>query len=234
MRESPNQCPLLAQSGHGLVRCTCPLLGVKQTSERCPNVRTIVVSVQVRLRDLFIARVGDFTCHIGNGLRSNVPTYANNAKVPAMSGVAHSVELYNSAYRLAWQKISEGQKREQSDMAQRLHDFIARQIKEGASVDVLIASEALKELTILSDSSNQGGMTRKKSIPGRFDSAAATPVVVVATSTMMIGLFLNWPWSNPISVWVFGAATIISLFLGGLIVLLWIVDTVRLLRKRQH
>ena len=33
---------------------------------------------------------------------------------------------------------------------------VARQIKEGASVDVLIASEALKELTILSDSSNQG------------------------------------------------------------------------------
>ena len=26
------RCPLLAQSGHGLVRCTCPLLGVKQTS----------------------------------------------------------------------------------------------------------------------------------------------------------------------------------------------------------
>jgi hypothetical protein len=154
--------------------------------------------------------------------------------VTTMSGVAHSVELYNTAYRQAWQKISEDQKREQSDMAQRLHDSIARQIKEGASVDVLIASEALKELTILSDSSNQGGMTRKKSIPGRFDSAAATPVVVVATSTMMIGLFLNWPWSNPISVWVFGAATIISLFLGGLIVLLWIVDTVRLLRKRQH
>ena len=40
--------------------------------------------------------------------------------------------------------------------------------------------------------------------------------------------------SNPISVWVFGVATIISLFLGGLIVLLWIVDTVRLLRERQH
>ena len=118
-----NQCPLLAQSGHGLVRCTCPLLGVKQTSERCPNVRTIVVSVQVRLRDLFIARVGDFTCHIGNGLRSNVPTSANNAKVPAMSGVARSVELYNSAYRLAWQKKSEGRKREQSDMAQRLHEY---------------------------------------------------------------------------------------------------------------
>ena len=188
----------------------------------------------MRLRDLFIARVGDFTCHIGNGLRSNVPTYANNAKIPAMSGVAHSVELYNSAYRLAWQKISEGQKREQSDMAQRLHDSIARQIKEGASVDVLIASEALKELTILSDSSNRGGMTRKNSVPGRFDSAAATPVVVVAISVLMTGLFLNWPWASPISAWIFGVATIISLLLAGLIVFLEIMATVRLLRKRQH
>jgi signal transduction histidine kinase len=115
---------------------------------------------------LFIARVGDFTCHIGNGLRPNVPTYANNAKVPAMSGVARSVELYNTAYRQAWQKISEDQKREQSDMAQRLHDSIARQIKEGASVDVLIASEALKELTILSDSSNRGGHDTQKIHPG--------------------------------------------------------------------
>ncbi|MGB8447893.1 MAG: hypothetical protein WCE32_26325 [Pseudolabrys sp.] len=29
--ESGSQCPLLAQSGHGLVRCKCPLLGVKRT-----------------------------------------------------------------------------------------------------------------------------------------------------------------------------------------------------------
>jgi hypothetical protein len=186
----------------------------------------------VRLRGLFIARAADFTCHIGNGLRSNVPTYANNAKVPAMSGVAHSVGLYNSAYRLAWQKISEDQKREQSDMAQRLHDSIARQIKEGASVDVLIASDALKELTILSDSSNRGGMTRKKSIPGRY-SAAATPVAVVVTSILMVGVFLNWPWVSPVSAWVFGLATITSLLLGGLIVFLWIVATVRFARKRQ-
>ena len=27
-----SRCPLLAQSGHGLVHRTCPLLGVKQTS----------------------------------------------------------------------------------------------------------------------------------------------------------------------------------------------------------
>jgi hypothetical protein len=27
------RCPLLAQSGHALVHCTCPLSGVKQTSQ---------------------------------------------------------------------------------------------------------------------------------------------------------------------------------------------------------
>ena len=32
------ECPLLAQSGHGLVRCKCPLLGVKRTS--CGHVET--------------------------------------------------------------------------------------------------------------------------------------------------------------------------------------------------
>jgi hypothetical protein len=77
-------------------------------------------------------------------------------------------------------------------------------------------------------------MTRKKSIPGRFDSAAATPVVVVAISVLMTGLFLNWPWASPISAWIFGVATIISLLFAGLIVFLEIVATVRLLRKRQH
>ena len=65
----------------------------------------------------------------------------------AMAGIARSIELYNSAYRLAWQHISEQQKREQSDVAQRLHESIARQLKEGASLDVLVASEALSELT---------------------------------------------------------------------------------------
>ena len=34
------ECPLLAQSGHALVHCTCPLLGVKRTCAFCTaNVR---------------------------------------------------------------------------------------------------------------------------------------------------------------------------------------------------
>ena len=62
-----------------------------------------------------------------------------------MAGIARNIELYNSAFSLAWKRIPERQ-REQSDIAQRLHDSISRQIREGASVDVVIASEALKEL----------------------------------------------------------------------------------------
>ena len=64
----------------------------------------------------------------------------------AMAGIARNIELYNSAYRLAWEHISEHQKREQSNVARRLHDCIRRQIKEGANLDVFIASEALNEL----------------------------------------------------------------------------------------
>jgi hypothetical protein len=63
-----------------------------------------------------------------------------------MAGIARNIELYNSAYRLAWEHIPERQKREHSNVARRLHDSIRRQIKEGASLDVLIASEALNEL----------------------------------------------------------------------------------------
>ena len=63
-----------------------------------------------------------------------------------MAGIAFNIEVYNSAYRLAWEHIPERQKRERSNVARRLHDSIRRQIKEGASLDVLIASEALNEL----------------------------------------------------------------------------------------
>ena len=64
----------------------------------------------------------------------------------AMAEIAHDIELYNSAFRLAWKHVSEHQ-REQSDIAQRLHDSIRRQIKEGAISELFIASEALDELT---------------------------------------------------------------------------------------
>ena len=62
-----------------------------------------------------------------------------------MAGIARKIESYNLAYQLAWKHISEDQKRKQPDIAQRLHDSIRRQLKEGATEAVFIASEALKD-----------------------------------------------------------------------------------------
>jgi hypothetical protein len=59
--------------------------------------------------------------------------------------VAREIELYNSAYRLAWKHISELQKREKPNLASRLHDSIRSQIKQGATEPLFIASEALRD-----------------------------------------------------------------------------------------
>jgi hypothetical protein len=63
-----------------------------------------------------------------------------------MAGIAQKIELYNSTYSLAWKHISERQKREQPNMARRLHDSIRRQLNDGATEPLFIASEALKAL----------------------------------------------------------------------------------------
>jgi hypothetical protein len=64
-----------------------------------------------------------------------------------MAVIARKIESYNSAYQLAWKHISEGQKRNQPDIAQLLDDAIRRQLKEGAITEaVFIASEALKDI----------------------------------------------------------------------------------------
>ena len=63
-----------------------------------------------------------------------------------MAGIARKIESYNSAYRLAWQHISEHQKREQPDIARRLHDSIRRHLNEGTTEGVFVASEALKDI----------------------------------------------------------------------------------------
>ena len=60
----------------------------------------------------------------------------------AMAGIARKIESYNLAYRLAWEHISEHQRREHPDIAQRLHDSIS----EGATEAVFIASEALRDI----------------------------------------------------------------------------------------
>jgi hypothetical protein len=63
-----------------------------------------------------------------------------------MAGIARKIESYNSAYRLAWEHISEHQTREQPNIARRLHDSIRSLLEDGATEPLFIASEALKAL----------------------------------------------------------------------------------------
>ena len=63
-----------------------------------------------------------------------------------MTGIARNIELYNLAYSLAWKHISETQKREQPDIARRLHDSIRRQVNDGSIEPLFIASQALKDV----------------------------------------------------------------------------------------
>ena len=63
-----------------------------------------------------------------------------------MAGIARNIELYNSAYGIAWTHISELQKREQPELARHLHDSIRRQLEHGATEPLFIASDALKAL----------------------------------------------------------------------------------------
>jgi hypothetical protein len=68
---------------------------------------------------------------------------------PARTGpkrTARNIELYISAYRLAWMRLSLLQKCEQPDISLRLHDSIRDQIKEGAIDPSSIASEALRDI----------------------------------------------------------------------------------------
>jgi hypothetical protein len=59
---------------------------------------------------------------------------------------AKNIELYSSAYQIAWKQISRLQKRERPDISLRLHASIRLQVRKGATNPVVIASEALKAL----------------------------------------------------------------------------------------
>jgi hypothetical protein len=56
---------------------------------------------------------------------------------------ARHVELYGSAYRLAWKHIFSRPKHKQPNIALRLHASVLRQIDEGATDSLSIALEAL-------------------------------------------------------------------------------------------
>jgi hypothetical protein len=79
-----------------------------------------------------------------------------------MAGIARNIELYNSAYDLAWKHISELQKRKQPEIARRLHDSIRRQLAYGATEPLFIASDALKALDERSEPGNAAPSKLKK------------------------------------------------------------------------
>ena len=60
--------------------------------------------------------------------------------------IAREIELYNSAFTLAWKHVSELRKREKPNIASGLHDSIRSQIKMGATETLFIASEALRDV----------------------------------------------------------------------------------------
>jgi hypothetical protein len=59
---------------------------------------------------------------------------------------AGNIDLYSSAYRIAWKQISPLRKREQPNISLRLHASIRRQLKDGATDPLFIATEAFKAL----------------------------------------------------------------------------------------
>jgi hypothetical protein len=63
-----------------------------------------------------------------------------------LAGIAQNIELYNSAYSLAWKHVSEVQKRGKPNIAWRLDESIRREIKKGATEPLFIASEALRDV----------------------------------------------------------------------------------------
>ena len=75
-----------------------------------------------------------------------------------MAGVAWKVKSYNLAYQLAWKHISEDEKRKQPNVTRLLHDSITRQLSEGATEPVFIASEALEDVGERLDRERDGGI----------------------------------------------------------------------------
>jgi hypothetical protein len=62
------------------------------------------------------------------------------------SNVGQNVQLYGSAYRIALKHISPRQKREQPNVALRLHAALRRQIEKGKTDPALIATDALRDV----------------------------------------------------------------------------------------
>ena len=89
---------------------------------------------------------GRVSCQIGirRYQRSRQPNKDPGAN-PRKGEIARRVELYNSAYKLAWEQIPPDQKRARPDITLRIHASIRRELKEGARDPNGIALAALKD-----------------------------------------------------------------------------------------
>ena len=62
------------------------------------------------------------------------------------SDTGRQVELYSSAYKLAWEQFPPEQKRERPDIALRIHASVRRRLKDGAKDPAGIAFAAVKDV----------------------------------------------------------------------------------------
>jgi hypothetical protein len=68
---------------------------------------------------------------------------------PNRSGkIARRIELYHTAYKLAWELIPSLQRRAQPDISLRIHASIRRQLKAGANDPKVIALAALNDVLV--------------------------------------------------------------------------------------
>jgi hypothetical protein len=63
-----------------------------------------------------------------------------------MAGIARSIELFNSAYKLAWEYVSQHLEMVPPNTRPTLSNSIRDQIKAGATNAAMIAADAIKAL----------------------------------------------------------------------------------------
>jgi len=61
---------------------------------------------------------------------------------------ARRIELYSSAYKLAWEQISSAERRAHPDISLRIHASIRRQLKQGEMDPRRIAFAAIKDALV--------------------------------------------------------------------------------------
>ena len=64
------------------------------------------------------------------------------------SETGRRIDLYSSAYKLAWEQISSAERRAQPDISLRIHASIRRQLKQGEMDPRRIAFAAIKDVLV--------------------------------------------------------------------------------------